>query len=236
MLRQDDPPAFSALMLTQVSHSAMVKRILLSHGFHVLHLPKASAVSQLSSPRRFDLAVYDEEVPGALELAGSSHKSLHRVAIGLLAEGRGSSAGVRLHFAMRKPLNDELLEKAVKAAFAPIAADRRASFRYTANIKAVSSVLHHLGKSRQLYGAAIVNLSLTGLCIETNEMLPQHSKINVVFPLPPSYGTVHVSGTIVWSHASGRSGIMFMNLRPSEQRKLEDWADSMYSETMLLPR
>lgn len=231
MLGQDDPPAFSALMLTQRSHSALVKRILLSNGFHVLHLPKAPAVAQLCSQKRFDLGIYDEEVPGALELAENSKKSLHRVAIGLLAEGRASSAGVRLHFAMRKPLNVELLEKAVKAAFAPIAADRRASFRYTANIKDVSFVLHHLGKSRQLYGA-IVNLSLTGLCIETNEMLPQHSAIDVVFPLPPSYGTVHVSGTIVWSHASGRSGIMFMNVHPSEQCKLEDWADSTYSEMM----
>jgi hypothetical protein len=97
MFRQDDPPAFSALMLTQVSHSAMVKRILLLHGFHVLHLPKASAVSQLSSQRRFDLAVYDEEVPGALELPGRRNQSLHRVAIGLLAEGGGTSAGERLN-------------------------------------------------------------------------------------------------------------------------------------------
>jgi PilZ domain len=229
MLRPDDSPGFSALLLANAIHAGMIKGILQSHGFDVLHLPKAPAASHLSNHRRFDLGIYDEGVRGALELANESSTLLHRVAIGLLAEGRSSSTEARLHFVMRKPLNSELVEKTVKAACAPIAADRRASFRHDANIKTVSSVLHHLGKSRQLQGAAIVNLSLTGLCIETNEMLPQHSKIEAVFPLPLLFETVHISGTVVWSHSSGRSGIKFMNVRPSEQRKLEDWADSLYS-------
>jgi hypothetical protein len=129
---------------------------------------------------------------------------------------------------MCKPLNTELLDKAVKAAFASIAADRRASFRHVANTNEVSCLLHHLGNSRQLNGATVVNLSLTGLCVQTNEMLPQNSKIEMVFPLPSSYGKVRLCGIVVWSHSCGRSGVKFTGIDPSHRHELEDWADSMY--------
>jgi hypothetical protein len=191
-------------------------------------LPNAPAASQLSKQRRFDLAVYDEEVRGALELADYGHTSLHRVAIGLLSEGGISSAGARLHFIMRKPLNTELLDKAVKAAFAPIAADRRASFRHEANIDVESCSVHSRGDSRALDQVRVVNLSLTGLCVQTNEMLPQNSKIEMVFPLPSSYGKVRLCGIVVWSHSCGRSGVKFTGIDPSHRHELEDWADSMY--------
>ena len=228
MLRPADPPGLSALLLANAAHGGMVKRILQSHGFDVLYLPNAPAAAQLSNQRRFDLAVYDEEVRGALELADYSSSSLHRVAIGLLSEYRGISAGARLHFVMRKPLNSELLDKAVKAAFAPIAADRRASFRHEANFQSAWCCLHHLENTRDLQGAIIVNLSLTGLCVQTKEMLPQNSRIEFVLPLPHPYGRVHLFGRVVWSHSSGRSGVRFTDIDASDQRKLEDWADSMY--------
>jgi len=231
MLRPADPPGFSALLLANAAHGGMVKRILQSHGFDVLYLPNAPAAAQLSNQRRFDLAVYDEEVRGALELADYSNNSLHRVAIGLLAEGRSSSAGSRLHFVIRKPLNIELLDKAVKAAFGPIAADRRASFRHEAKIKSAWCCLHHLENTRDLHGAIIVNLSLTGLCVQTKEMLPQNSRIEFVLPLPHPYGRVHLFGRVVWSHSSGSSGVKFTDVDPGDHRKLEDWADSMYDTT-----
>jgi DNA-binding response OmpR family regulator len=228
MLRPADPPGFSALLLANAAHAGMVKRILQSHGFDVVYLPNAPAAAQLSKQRRFDLAVYDEEVRGAMELADYSNSSLHRVAIGLLSEHRSISAGARLHFVMRKPLNSELLDKAVKAAFAPIAADRRASFRHEANLQSAWCCLHYLENTRDLHGAMIVNLSLTGLCVQTKEMLPQNSRIEFVLPLPPPYGRVHLFGKVVWSHSSGRSGVRFTDIDASNQRKLEDWADSMY--------
>jgi hypothetical protein len=228
MLPAVESPGFSALLVANAVQAGMVKRILQSHGFDVLHLPNAPAASQLPKQRRFDLGVYDEEVRGALELADYSNNSLHRVAIGLLAEGRTSSAGARLHFVMRKPLNVELLDKAVKAAFAPIAADRRASFRHEANIENALCRLHHLEGLHDLHGVTIVNLSLTGLCVQTREMLPQHSRIEFVLPFPHPYGRVHLFGRVVWSHSSGRSGVRFTYVDASNQRNLEDWADSMY--------
>ena len=223
-----ESPGFSALLLAKADHAAVVKRVLVSHGFDVLYLANAVAASELSKHRRFDLAIYDEDVRGALELGDHSGASLHRVGIGLLAESRSNSAGARLHFTMRKPLNTDLLDKTVKAAFAPIAADRRASFRHDADIKEVSCVLHQFGKSRDLNGATVVNLSLTGLCIQANEMLPQSSRIELVFSLPSSYGEVHLFGEIIWSHSCGRSGVKFTSISPLHRHKLEDWADTMY--------
>ena len=228
MLRPADPPGLSALLLANAAHAGMVKRILQSHGFDVLYLPNAPAAAQLSTQRRFDLAVYDEEVRGALELADYSNSSLHRVAIGLLSEYRSASSGARLHFVMRKPLNRELFDKTVKASFAPIAADRRASFRHDANIEVTSCLLHSQGNKRVIDGVKVANLSLTGVCVEVNEMLPQNGTIELIFPLSADHGSVHLRGQVVWSHSSGRSGVRFIGTHPSDQRKLEDWADSMY--------
>jgi hypothetical protein len=221
---------FSALLLAKANCATLAKEILLSHGFDVLSLSNAAAASEQSKHRRFDLAVYDEEVRGALEVADYNNKSLHRVAIGLLSRNR-SSLGTPLHFVLRKPLSAELLDKAVKAAFAPIAADRRTSFRHDANIQIVSCLLHHGDRSRHLQGATVVNISLTGLCMETNEMLPQHSRIEFMLPLPFAYGRVRVAGRVVWSHTSGRSGIKLTDIAAADQRRLEDWADAMYGKT-----
>jgi hypothetical protein len=72
-----------------------------------------------------------------------------------------------------------------------------------------------------------LNLSLTGLCIQAHEMLPQEAVLELVFPLPSSNLTIQVIGKVVWSHSSGRSGVKFINIDPSDQHKLEDWADNM---------
>jgi hypothetical protein len=73
----------------------------------------------------------------------------------------------------------------------------------------------------------VLNLSLTGLCLQAHEMLPQEALLETVFRLPSSHLTVQLAGRVVWSHASGRSGVKFVNLDSSNQHKLEDWADSM---------
>lgn len=218
----------SALLVANPSSVILVKRVLLSHGFEVLDMTDAAGACNLAKQRRFDLAVYDEDVRGALELADYNNTSLHRVAIGLLSEGRGCSPRAHLHFVMRKPLDPGLIDKAVKAAFAPIAADRRSSFRHATDVLLISTLLHDGENSRSLPGARIVNLSLTGVCIEASEMLPQQARVELVFPLPGHSGTMHIAGRVVWSHTSGRSGVKFTAIRPSDQHTLEDWADTMF--------
>jgi hypothetical protein len=220
--------ALSALVLANVHSAELVTKVLRSHNFDVVDTGNAMTASELCKHRRFDLGIYDGDVSGALGLAEpSGMSSLPRVAIGLLPAAGRDSAGTRLHFVVRKPIDPELFAKTVKAAFAPIACDRRLSFRHEALIDVSFCSLKHREKSRVLSGARILNLSLTGLCIQAGEMLPQEAVLETVFRLPSSNSTIQLIGKVVWSHSSGRSGVKFMNLDTSDQRKLEDWADSM---------
>jgi PilZ domain-containing protein len=220
-------PKASALLLANPAIVTLVKRVLLSHGFDVLDMSDVGGASNLAKQRRFDLAVYDEDVRGALELADNSNTSLHRVAIGLVSEGWGGVPRAHLHFVMRKPLDADLLGKTVKAAFAPIAADRRSSFRHDTDIPLISTLLHNGRSSRSLSGVRIVNLSLTGVCLEAGEMLPQQARVELVFQLPGDSGRIRIAGRVVWSHSSGRSGVQFTAIHSSDQHKLEDWADTI---------
>jgi hypothetical protein len=226
LLPPNELATLSALLVANPTSVIAVKRILLSYGFEVLDMDAASA-PKLAKQRRFDLAVYDEDVCGALDLA-VNNASLHRVAIGLLSEGRGGVPRAHLHFVMRKPLDADLLGKTVKAAFAPIAADRRSSFRHDTDIPLISTLLHNGRSSRSLSGVRIVNLSLTGVCLEAGEMLPQQARVELVLQLPGDSGRIRIAGRVVWSHSSGRSGVQFTAIHSSDQHKLEDWADTIF--------
>lgn len=229
----------SALVVANRDHEILVTRVLELHGFKVTRSVSAVYAEELCKRQRFDLAIYDHDVNGALELAGSRHPSSQpRVAVGLYPVTRMHQvSGARLLFVVHKPFTADLFAKTIKAAYGPIAADRRMSFRHQMDVEASCTLLHR-GELRKLEGTRIVNLSCTGLCLQGPEMLPQAAEAELSVPLPSSQVTVRLAGMVIWAHASGRTGIKFTQLDPEEQRKLEDWLDSLLpgADTMLTPR
>jgi CheY-like chemotaxis protein len=219
----------SALVLAHSDQAVLVERILGSHGFIVACAPTVSAAEQLCAHQRFDLAVYDQDVKGALELAVARRPpSQPRVVIGLMRAGDPIQApGTRLHFILQKPFNSQLFAKTVTAAHGPIAAERRAGFRLQVNIAASECTILHLGELRSLAGVRLLNLSHTGLCLEASEMLAQGAIVEVSFTLPQSQHQLALVGTVMWTHVSGRGGIKFNPSDPAEQGKFEDWLDSV---------
>jgi PilZ domain-containing protein len=220
----------SALFLAPGGDQAtLVEKTLVSYGFVVTCAPTAIAAEQLCAQQRFDLAVYDQDVEGALELAGARRLSSQpRVVIGLMRAGDPIQvSGMRLHFILQKPFTAQFLAKAVAATYGPIAAERRAGFRLPVNIAASECTMLHRGELRSLAGVRLVNLSHTGLCLEASEMLGQGATVEVRFTLPQSQLKVDLVGTVIWTHISGRGGIKFNSSDPAEQKKFEDWLDSM---------
>jgi hypothetical protein len=142
-----------------------------------------------------------------------------------------------LHFVVRKPLMGDLFARTVKAAYGPIAADRRVSFRHQVNIAVSSCMLGLEGERRSLDPARIVNISQTGMCLETAEMLPQNAGVAVSFSPPQRPFYLRLMGTVIWAHASGRAGVKFGPLKAEDQRNLEDWLDSLLpsSEIFMQP-
>ncbi len=217
-------PPLSALVLADAEPSKLINKVLLSHGFAVHRAEDPARAHHICSQQRVDLAVYDQDVNGALDLArpGAS-SSRPRVCIGLLRSNSSVRLpGLRLHFVVHKPFTSEILARTVKASYGPIAADRRATFRHIVNIGAECSLLD--GETpRSIEGVRIVNLSRTGLCFEAPAMQQQGATMELTFELPETTIRVHMVGSIIWSHASGRGGIKFSELSSPDRQRLEEW-------------
>jgi PilZ domain len=233
---RESTPALSALLLSNNADAIQINRVLESSGFKVTTAVDVIVAERLCKGERFDLALYDQGVIGAMELASvRSPASRPRVTVGLLPSTDVKEIAVtRLNFVVYRPFNDDLLTRIIKATYRPIAADRRASLRHKVSINATLCSLLHQGEIRRLKAATIVNLSQTGMCLETSEMLPQTACIQLSFLLPQSEVRVRITGTVIWTHALGRAGIQFGQLEFEEKRKLEDWLDSKFPNSELL--
>jgi PilZ domain-containing protein len=226
--------SLSALVLSHPQNAGLVKTVLVAHGFEVVDTSDASTALNLCKHRRFDLGVYDTEINGTLALATNPGPAfLPRVTIGLLP-ATDKPVSARLHFLVRKPVGTALLSKTVKAAFAPIAADRRARLRQQVSVAATECIVLDRACRKTLSGVRVVNLSLTGMCLHAPEMLPQHASLEATFVLPGTDLLVHVAGNVVWAHSSGRCGVQFGQLHSHDQRELENWLDSVLPVAPLL--
>lgn len=225
MIHKDDSFSLSALVLAKREDAVLATGVLASHGFDVIDVDNAAAALEFCKRRRFDLAVCDAEISGTMGLTANSW-SRPRVTIGLLPSV-DRPTGARLQFVLGKPLSTLLLSKTVRAAFAPIAADRRLTIRKRVCIKAAKCKVVHNSEARSLPAVLVANLSSAGMCLQAKEMLPQQATVEVEFALPAGTSDVRLVGRVVWAHSSGQCGVKFSRLDPGEQQKLEDWLDAV---------
>lgn len=230
----------SALVLSTDTHASTTSaRMLESHGFAVSKTDSAVLARELCRGKRFDLAVYDQDSPHELDGAGGSTLfGTPHVVLGLVGSNRaGQPLGKRIHFIVQKPFTSDLFRKTLKAAYGAIAASRRLSSRHQVCIESIAACLISRGERRALQTATVMNISHCGMCVQTGEMLPQEANIRLSFPIPGSGRIVEATGTVVWAHASGRTGIKFLRLCPEAQPHFGDWINSLAANSEdLLPR
>jgi hypothetical protein len=80
---------------------------------------------------------------------------------------------------------------------------------------------------RHLDKVTILNISQTGMGLSAESALPTGTTIQVDFKLPKSEMHVQITGSVVWSHTSGRAGINIQHIAPEERQRLQHWLDSM---------
>lgn len=217
----------SALIFSSDPHTiSRTTRILESHGFEVKRTDNHSAAEQLCRSSRFDLALYDLGCTGWNELLHL--RSAPRVVIGLAGPAQLRSALAKgIHFLLQKPFSDDLFTKTIKAAYGTIATDRLRSFRHQVSITPTSCKLFGDSQIKSLEKSRIVNLSQTGLCLETAEMLVQGSVLHVNFRLPGSGALIEMKATVIWAHASGRAGIKITEFICGSESLYNAWLTAM---------
>jgi CheY-like chemotaxis protein len=220
---------FSALLLSADPGSlAVTQKILEEYGVSVQIAGSAVAADQLIRKSMFDLGIFDNDVPGALDLAsGCAGSSNPKMVFALVrAAAWHDVRGKRVQFVVQKPFTADLFARSLRAAYGTMVRERRLAFRHPVGIKPDSSVLLQERGDQPLHSTSILDLSQTGMCIQTMEILPQGAALKINFHLPESREVIHVTGTVMWTRASGRTGIKFTHVPAVEQKHLVEWLDS----------
>lgn len=215
---------FSALFLSKDTFGLdSIRKLFENYGVELHHAQTVAQMEQWMRGRRLDLVLCDFDAPGAAELSCLQANTRWR-GISMVLAGRRHTPeirGKRVHFTVAKPFSLDALAKGLRASYTSMASQRVASYRHTMALKPLAGRLEYRGLQRALTYTSISNLSQTGLCLSGPEPLPQGGTISVNFSLPETDQTVHVVGTIIWSDASGKSGVCFNRISTQQQKLLQ---------------
>jgi len=178
---------------------------------------------------KFDLIVYDNDIPGAMELAGNEPAAHAPNVVFALIRGQkvADLRGKRVHFVVPKPFSADLFARSLKAAYSVMVKEKRAAFRHSVLIRAVNVNLAAESGRKTLENVRVMDLSQTGIGIRAMEALPKGASIQVSFHLPEKDTLVHTVGTIMWADSAGRAGVKFTHVPPMEQAKLVTWLNTV---------
>jgi PilZ domain len=139
--------------------------------------------------------------------------------------GVAQLTGRRLHFFLQKPLTNDILGRVLRASHSAIALDRRRTARYEVSVHALSFSVSIKNETRTLKPALIVNVSRTGLCLETEDLLPLGATVRL--GLPGSDGeTIRLDGRVVWAN-DRKAGVQLLRLESAVEQRFSLWLDSL---------
>lgn len=218
---------FSALLLSHDKGSlAVARKVLEQYGIDPTMVSSPAELDDLIRGRRYDLAVIDSDFPGAATV-GCLDVASRWNGISVVLRGRNGVQvrGRRIHLLVPKPFSSEILSRGIKAAYTTMAKKRLATYRHPVTLKLLFGRLLQDGLQRPVERATVVNLSHTGLCLSTPELLPAGALVIGNLPLPESDQSVNIAGTVIWSDTTGKTGLKFQRLSNFEQKKLHHHLD-----------
>lgn len=219
---------FSALILSQDRETLrVINKAFEEYGLEANVVHNVREANELVKDRRFDLAVCDYDSPGTQQLAYLDPDSAWRgMVFALVRQGQFNKVHGRVHLTMPKPLTQGLFSKGLRAAYTTMAYERRAALRYPVEVDAAwVEVVSHDSQS-QLNWTKVLNVSRSGMCLETKELLPQDVTVRITFELPQNGGLINVEGDVVWVKAPGKAGVRFRHLPATSQKRLTDWLEA----------
>jgi CheY-like chemotaxis protein len=216
---------FCALLLQPEEDSlTMTRRVMESFGISVHAASSVLDAEKILHGTRLDLAICDFDVPCAADLSLLQRSSHWRgLSIGLMPSARlDHSDHKRIQIRVPKPVSVDMLVRSLKASYTNIAQYRIAAYRHTMPVKLISGTLAHRGFQRALHQVSVLNVSQTGLCLNSADPLPHGASVTMSLVLPETSALVQASGNVVWSHSSGRAGVAFDRADCPEMKRLQE--------------
>src|SRR5258708_8995937 len=94
---------------------------------------------------RFDLAVYDNDIPGAIQLTGRKVSAkVPKMVFAIMPSATAAEMqGKRIHFVVQKPIPADLFGRTLRPAFGIMLKERRPAFRHLVRIVPTSCFSIH---------------------------------------------------------------------------------------------
>lgn len=216
---------FSALLLLAEKDSkGLIQRVLSDYGISSQNASSVADANQIAHSNRLDLVVCDLDLLGENQLACLQPSNGWRgMAIGLMPGARADyTLNRRIHLRLAKPISVDMLVRGLKASYSNMAQRRIATYRHNVPARLIAGTLNHRGWQRTLHQVNVLNLSQTGLCLSATEPLPHGASLTMNLALPEIAYSLHASGNVVWSHNSGRTGIVFDHAGCPEMKRLQE--------------
>jgi len=189
----------------------------------VEHCGRASAVAARASAQHFDAIVVDCTDPEGLPFAASARASAaNKNAVIVCLVGAREQAqeafGRGANFILYKPITVGRAAGSLRAARGLMRREQRGKLRVA--LHAPASIAY---PGAEHVSATLLDLSESGLSIQSQRRLPNRCKVYFQFNLPGEKSAVRLSGEVVWQDASGRVGVRFVDVPQTSRRALSEW-------------
>jgi CheY-like chemotaxis protein len=214
-----------ALVVCPDQDSAALLTLILSElGMAAEHTPSISRGLELVDSQHFDAIVLDYRADQSSEVffARLRQSAKNRASMLIVVvEGEFNARpvfGLGANFILYRPLSSERTRTSLRAARNLMRRERRRSPRAV-----LGSTANIAYPGAPELSAVLTDLSDGGTLIHTTNRLPPACKVYFEFALPGQQRLVRLSGEVAWQHASGRTGIRFLDVPQSSRRLMQTW-------------
>jgi DNA-binding response OmpR family regulator len=180
-----------------------------------------NAEAQLSS-QGFDMVLLDCDLENARHVVKTIRENPENqntfvlaLASGFIRQSEMTRAGANL--VLRKPINWQLAKRSLRAAHAMIIREKRIDIREKAK------TLVQLSYVTQKFDTLLIDLSETGMAVQSRHTLKLKEVVHIRFSLPGTVNVVQCKGRIVRASSDGKMGIEFTAMDDTNRSKIADW-------------
>ncbi|HEY2496359.1 MAG TPA: PilZ domain-containing protein [Candidatus Angelobacter sp.] len=220
-------PITALLLCNDARSLEVIDRTFEEYSISTYSCGSGQTANSSASQRKFDLLMLDFDEPDAEELIEFRATDLWgypSVVIAIASDPAvmKRTLNKRVHFTLQKPFTPELMGSTLRAGYSLIVNEKRAAFRHTVRMPATASFLEQQMR-HPLENVSIHDISQNGLCLQTAIAVPKDATVFVDFQLPDTHTSISTIGKVMWSDATGRAGVHFRFIPPSEQKQLREW-------------
>jgi CheY-like chemotaxis protein len=203
---------------------SVLSRILADLGIGVEHCEDPPTALARLGAQAFDALLVDcKDEPAAIELIVHARQvpANQATLVVAMVDGRNRVRDIfanGANFILYKPISPERASTSLRAARALMRRERRRNQRIPLHAQAALDYA-----ATENVPATVVELSESGMGIQSERKLPPSSKVYFQFSLPGQKAPVRLSGDVVWQDSAGRVGIRFADVPQASRRLLSQW-------------